>query len=101
MLPRNRLYEVESVGRCTGIRLRKVPDETTILNFRHLPERHGLGKVLFASIKEHLAEQGLRLQEGTFWMPASLRRRHGRRIVKENVILRCSSPGNSVAAYLP
>ena len=61
----DRLYEVESVRRLTGIRLRKVPDETTILNFPHLLGRHGLGKVLFASSKEHLAEQGLKLREGT------------------------------------
>ena len=59
------LYEVGSVRRFTGIRLNKVPDETTILNFRHLLERHGLGRVLFESIKEHLAEQGLMLKEGT------------------------------------
>ena len=30
------LYEVESVRRFCGIRLEKVPDKTTILNFRHL-----------------------------------------------------------------
>ena len=61
----DRLYEVESVRRLTGIRLRKVPDETTILNLRRLLGRHGLGKVLFASSKEHLAEQGPRRREGT------------------------------------
>ena len=49
----------------TGIGGNKVPDERTILNFRHLLERHGLGKVLLESIKEHLAEQGLKLREGT------------------------------------
>lgn len=59
------LYEIESVRRFTSIGRAKVPDETTILNFRHLLERHGLGKVLFESIKEHLAEQGLKLREGT------------------------------------
>ena len=32
------LYEIESVRRFTGIGLNKVPDETTILNFRHLLE---------------------------------------------------------------
>lgn len=42
---------------------RRVPDETTILNFRHLLERHGLGNVLFETIKEHLAEQGLMLKK--------------------------------------
>ena len=59
------LYEIESVRRFTGISLSKVPDETTILNFRHLLERHGLGQVLLESIKEHLAEEGLILKEGT------------------------------------
>ena len=59
------LYEIESVRRSTGISLSKVPDETTILNFRHLLERHGLGAVLFESIKEHLSEAGLLLKEGT------------------------------------
>ena len=59
------LYEIERVRRFTGISLSKVADETTILNFRHLLERHGLGQVLFESIKEHLSEAGLMLKEGT------------------------------------
>ena len=59
------LYEIESVRRFTGISLSKVPEETTILNFRHLLERHGLGAVLFESIKEDLSEAGLLLKEGT------------------------------------
>ena len=59
------LYEIERVRRFTGISLSKAPDETTILNFRHLLERHGLGQVLFESIKEHLSEAGLMLKEGT------------------------------------
>ncbi len=59
------LYGIERVRRLTGISLKKVPDETTILNFRHLLERHGLGQVLFENIKEHLSEEGLILKEGT------------------------------------
>lgn len=38
------LYEVESMRRFAGITVNMVPDETSILNFRHLPERHGLGE---------------------------------------------------------
>lgn len=38
------LYEVESMRRFAGISLDRVPNETTILNFRHLLERHALGK---------------------------------------------------------
>ena len=42
------LYEVESVRRFAGLRLSgPLPDETTILNFRHLLETQGLGMGLF------------------------------------------------------
>ena len=60
------LYEVESVRRFAGLRLSgPLPDETTILNFRHLLEEHELGEGLFEEINRHLASQGLRLREGT------------------------------------
>jgi len=42
-----------------------IPDETTILNFRHLLERHNPGTKLFETINKHLAEQNLMLKEGT------------------------------------
>ena len=38
------LYEIESMRRFAGIRLDRVPDETTILKFRHLLEEPRLGK---------------------------------------------------------
>ena len=60
------LYEVESVRRFAGLRLTgSLPDETTILHFRHLLERHGLGQTLFAEINAHLASLGHRLRTGT------------------------------------
>ena len=60
------LYEVESVRRFVGLRLSgPLPDETTILNFRHLLEEQELGSVLFEEINRHLALRGLRLREGT------------------------------------
>ena len=60
------LYEIESVRRFVGVRLSgPLPDETTILNFRHLLDRHDLGEGLFEEINGHLASRGLRLQEGT------------------------------------
>lgn len=42
-----------------------VPDETTILNFRHLLERHNLGQELFDRVNEHLASRGLKVAGGT------------------------------------
>ena len=60
------LYEVESVRRFVGLRLSgALPDETTILNFRHLLARHELGSVLLEEINRHLESQGVRLREGT------------------------------------
>ena len=60
------LYESDPVRRFVGMRLSgPLPDETTILNFRHLLERHSLGQGLLEEINAHLESQGLRLREGT------------------------------------
>ena len=59
------LYEVESMRRFASITLDTVPDETTILNFRHLLEQHGLGEKLFNKINKYLEKQGLSFKEGT------------------------------------
>lgn len=59
------LYEIESMRRFAGITLDTVPDETTILNFRHLLEEHHLGQKLFQKINRYLERQGLSFKEGT------------------------------------
>lgn len=60
------LYEIESMRRFAGLRLsERLPDETTILNFRHFLEGHKLGKVLFDEINRHLKAQNLSFREGT------------------------------------
>ena len=61
------LYDIESLRRFVGLELGQdeVPDETTILNFRHLLERHGLTKKLFAKVTAHLEQKGLLLRQGT------------------------------------
>ena len=59
------LYEVESVRRFVGLKLSgPLPDETTILNFRHLLEEQELGQSLLEEINIHLESQGVRLREG-------------------------------------
>lgn len=42
-----------------------VPDETTILNFRRLLERHGLARQIFETINTLLIAKGLLVKEGT------------------------------------
>ena len=60
------LYDSVAVQRFVGLTARDPrPDETTILHFRHLLERHQLGEGLLAEITQQLAAQGLRLREGT------------------------------------
>ena len=60
------LYEAESVRRFAGLSLSEpLPDESTILHFRHLLEKHGLGEGLFEEINRHLEAHGLRMREGT------------------------------------
>jgi transposase, IS5 family len=61
------LYDIESMRRFAGIDLEVdvIPDETTILNFRHLLEKHNLTKQLFEKTKKYLTEKGLLLREGT------------------------------------
>ena len=80
------LYEVESVRRFVGLRLSgALPDETTILNFRHLLEKHGLGEALLEEINTHLASLGHRLKTGTIvdasiiTAPSSTKNRTGKR----------------------
>ena len=66
LLMEDLLYEAESVRRFVGLNLTEdLPDETTILNFRHLLERHQLGKGLLEEINAYLESQGLGLREGT------------------------------------
>ncbi|MCD4505158.1 IS5 family transposase [Chromobacterium piscinae] len=59
------LYEIASMRRFAGIDLNRVPDETTMLNFRHLLEEHKLTQALFDVINKHLADKGLLLKQGT------------------------------------
>ena len=61
------LYDSLSMREFVGIDLGRepVPGETTILNFRHLLERHGLGKKLFERVNEYLASRGIKVAGGT------------------------------------
>ena len=61
------LYDSEAMRRFAGIELGddRIPDETTILNFRHLLERHGLSEAIFAEVNAHLSDKGITLRSGT------------------------------------
>lgn len=61
------LYEIESMRRFAGLELADdaLPDETTILNFRRLLERHELTAKLMNTINDVLEARGLLLKGGT------------------------------------
>ena len=61
------LYDSESMRRFAGVELGedKVPDESTILGFRHLLERHKLTEAIFAEVRGLLEGKGLLLKSGT------------------------------------
>ena len=61
------LYDIESMRRFAGIDLHTdaVPDETTILHFRHLLEKHKLTEKLFEQTRRYLIDKGVMVREGT------------------------------------
>lgn len=61
------LYDSESMRRFAGIELSEdaIPDETTILRFRHLLEKHYLTQAIFAQIRTLLEQKRLLLKSGT------------------------------------
>jgi IS5 family transposase len=61
------LYDIESMRRFAGIEQpdEDIPDETTILRFRHLLEKHQLTEAIFAEVKSLLEEKRLLLKSGT------------------------------------
>jgi len=81
------LYDSDAMRRFAGLELGddRIPDETTILNFRHLLERHGLPEAIFAEVNAHLAENGIALRSGTLVdatiidAPSSTKNKAGRR----------------------
>ena len=97
------LYEIESMRRFAGFGsvTDALPDETTILNFRHLLEKHDLTVVLLDAINAHLKTQGLLVSKGSMvdatitFMP-QVRPRIGSR----PVTLRCIRPGRVSSGIL-
>ena len=61
------IYDSESMRRFARVELGDdvVPDETTILRFRHLLEQHGLTSAIFEAIGSLLEARGLLLRSGT------------------------------------
>jgi IS5 family transposase len=61
------LYDIQSMRAFCHLELGRdpIPDETTILNFRHLLEAHALTKAVFEAVADHLEARGALLRGGT------------------------------------
>jgi transposase, IS5 family len=61
------LYDSPALRRFAGVDLGRAaaPDETTILNFRHLLERHDLCGAMLDAINHYLEDRGIRIGTGT------------------------------------
>jgi IS5 family transposase len=60
------LYEIASMRLFAGLSLdRPIPDHTTIMNFRHLLERHNLARTIFDEVVRWLSDAGVLLKEGS------------------------------------
>ncbi|MDP9602995.1 UNVERIFIED_ORG: IS5 family transposase [Variovorax paradoxus] len=59
------LHEVASLRTFAGLGLETIPNETTILNFRHLLKANDLAEDIFKQVNAHLARKGLLLKRGS------------------------------------
>lgn len=79
------LYETTILRQFAGLNLERIPDETTILNFRRLLEKHELAAGILAVINGYLGECGLSLRQGTIvdatliHAPSSTKNKDGKR----------------------
>jgi IS5 family transposase len=60
------LYEISPIRQFARLTLSaSIPEETTIMNFRHLLEKHQLAPAIFTVTNGYLQEKGLSLRQGT------------------------------------
>jgi IS5 family transposase len=79
------LYETTILRPFSGLHLDRVPDETTILNFRRLLEKHELAGGILQVLNGYLGDRGLMLRQGTvvdatiIHAPSSTKNKDGKR----------------------
>ncbi len=79
------LYETTILRQFSGMNLERIPDETTILNFRRLLEKHELATGILGVINGYLGDRGFSLRQGTIvdatliHAPSSTKNKDGKR----------------------
>lgn len=78
-------YETTILRQFSGLHLDRIPDETTIINFRRLLEKHELAGGILQVINGYLGDSGLMLRQGTvvdatiIHAPSSTKNKDGKR----------------------
>ena len=92
------LIEVPTMRRFAGIELisDRIPDETTILTFWNLLEKHELGERIFETVKAHLSARGMTMRQGTILdvtliaAPSSTKNKEGKRDMEMHQTKKCN-----------
>jgi transposase, IS5 family len=93
------LYESAALRRFVGVDLgmAPAPDETTILRFRHLLEKHDLCGLMLEAVNVHLEARGIRIATGTIVDATILHAASSTRTPAESATRRCIRPARETS----
>lgn len=92
------LYDTAVMRRFAGINgLARVPDETTLLNFRRLLETHGLASEMLSAVNAHLQRNGMSLRAGTIVYATIIHAPSSTKKRTSDAIRRCIKPGKATS----
>jgi IS5 family transposase len=87
------LYEITPMRQFARLTLSApIPEDTTIMNFRHLLEKHQLAPAILALINGYLQEKGLSLRQGTIVDATIIHAPARPRTRKASALPRCIRP---------
>jgi len=85
------LYEITPMRTFAGLTLTKaIPDETTILNFRHLLEANELAPEILSRVNAYLSRKGLMLKRGSIVDATIIAAPSSTKNAEGNAIRRCT-----------
>lgn len=86
------LIKGPTMRRFAGIDLLRnwIRDETMILAFWHLLEKHGLGEAIFETVKGHLKNRGMPTKQGTIFDATLIAAAGSNKNQDKNAIRRCT-----------
>ncbi len=73
------------------------PDETTMLRFRHLLEKHDLGGLMLDAVNVHLEAKGIKIQTGTIVDATIIHAPSSTKNAAANATRRCIRPGRATS----